>query len=109
MVLFGQKWLFSFKLIVFRQTGCFLSKCLCSCKLVVIGQKCCIRANVFVFGQSGCIWSKVVVDFGKFGFIPAKWRYLRKVVVLGKNGLYWGKSGCVRAKVVVFGLLGCIR
>ena len=62
-----------------------------------------------VFGQSGCIWAKVVVDFGKIGFIPAKWHCLGKVIVFGKNWLYWGKSGCIRAKMVVFGLIGCIR
>ena len=28
--------------------------------------------------------------------------YLVKVVVLGQNCLYSGKSGCIRAKIVVF-------
>ena len=32
-----------------------------------------------------------------------------KVVVLGQKCLYWGKSSCTGAKVVVFGKSGCIR
>ena len=39
--------------------------------------------KMVVFGQSSCIWAKVVL--------------------LGKNWLYSGKSGSNRAKVVLFG------
>ena len=44
-----------------------------------------------------------MVLFGK------KWFYSHKVVVFGISGslrekwMYWDKSGCIRAKVVVFG------
>ena len=48
---------------------------------------------MFVFGKCGCIRSKVVV-FGKSGSIP---------VLFGQKGLYLGKSGSIRAKVVAFG------
>ena len=50
------------------------------------------------------------------GFIPAKWLYSVKVVVLGQGGcirskrvvfgikvVVFGQSSCIRAKVVVFG------
>ena len=30
------------------------------------------------------------------------------MIVFGQNWLYSGKSGCIRAKVVVFGKRGCI-
>ena len=49
-----------------------------------------------VFGQNDCIRAKVVV-------LKQKWLYLGKEVVFGKKLLYSGKSGCIRAKVVVFG------
>ena len=39
VVVFGQNWLFSGKVIVFRQTGCFQSKCLYSGKVVVFDKK----------------------------------------------------------------------
>ena len=45
MVVFGQKLLYSGKVVVFRQTGCIWAN------VVVFGK-------VFVFGQSGCIRSK---------------------------------------------------
>ena len=50
-----------------------------------------------------------MVVIGKIGCIPAKWLYLGKVVVFGQKWLYSGKSGSNRAKVVVFGQIGCIR
>ena len=70
---------------------------------------------MIVFGKSGfnsckggCIWAKVVV-FGQNSCIRAKWLYSGqkwlysgKVVVFGQKWLYSGKSGCNRAKVVVF-------
>ena len=49
------------------------------------------------------MYSGKVVVFGQ------KWFYSLKVVVIGQNLLYLGKSGyiresgCIRAKVVVFG------
>ena len=36
-------------MVVFRQSGCILEKCLYS------GKSGCIQAKVIVFGQSGCI------------------------------------------------------
>ena len=104
----------------------------------------CIRAKKVVFGQGGCVrakwlYSHKVVAFGKSGCIWAYWLfsgkvffrrrllYLGKVVVIGQNRLYSGKSGpnrtkwlnsdkidifgqnsCNRATVVVFGQSGCI-
>ena len=55
MVLIGQKWLYSGKVVVIRTTDCVLAK-------------------VVLFGESGCIWAKMVV-------IGQKWLYLGKVVV----------------------------
>ena len=49
-----------------------------------------------LFGQSGCIWVKWSYS-GKSGCIRAK------VVVFGQKWLYSGKSSCILAKVVVFG------
>ena len=48
-----------------------------------------------VFRQSGCIRAKVVVN-DQTGCIREKWLYQA-------TWLYSGKSGCTRAKVVVFG------
>ena len=31
------------------------------------------------------------------------------MVLFGQTWLYSGKNGCIRAKVVVFGIGGCIR
>ena len=62
-----------------------------------------------------------MVVFGNIGFSPAKsffrarWLYLGKLVLIGKNRLYSGKSGLNRTKwlysdkVVVFGQSSCIR
>ena len=44
-----------------------------------------------------------VVVFWQSGCIRAK------VVIFGQKWLYSGKSGCIRAKVVVVGQSGCIR
>ena len=60
------------------------------------------------FWQNCCIWEKWS-NFGKSACIRAK------VVVFVQNWLYLGKSGCNPAKwlysgkVVVFGESGCIR
>ena len=69
------KWLYSCKVVVFRQSGCIRAKWLCSgkdscirAKVVVFGQNwlysekiCCIRDKKFVFLQKGSIWAKPVV------------------------------------------------
>ena len=44
-----------------------------------------------------------MVVFGQSGCIRAK------LVVFGLKWLYSGKSGCISAKVAVFGQSGCIR
>ena len=49
----------------------------------------------------------VVIE--KSGCIRAMWLYSSKVDVFGQKWLYSGKSGCVRAKVVVFVQSACIR
>ena len=81
MVVFGQKWLYSFKEVAFGQSGCIR-------KVVVFGQKWLYSDKVIVFGQIGCI--------------RAMGLHWGKVVVFGKKWFYSGKSGCVRGKVVVF-------
>ena len=52
---------------------------------------------------------------GNSGCIRAKWLYSSKNVAFGQKWLFFGKSGCIRAKrdsirakVVVFGQIGCI-
>ena len=77
MVLFGQKWLYSDK-----------SGCIC--------KGCCIRAKVAVVGQE---W----LFSGKRVFLRAK------VVLLGQKRFYSGKSGYIRTKEVVIQQSGCIR
>ena len=70
-----------------------------------------IKAKPVVIGQGGCnrakwLNSREVVFFGQ------KWLYsgilvvIRNVVVFRHEVLYSGKSGCIRAKVVVFGQYG---
>ena len=96
--------------------------------MVVIGQSGFIRANVVVFGQKWLCLGKCccirarrlslgkVVVFVQGGYIRASWLYSRKsgcnkakVVVFGQKRLYSGKSGCNRTKVVVSGQNGYIR
>ena len=109
MVVFGQKWLYSGKLVVFGQCVGIRAWWL------FWGKSGCIRANMVVLGQ---IW----LYSGKSGCIQKKWLYSGKFVVFGQSGcnrakwLYLGKSGFYRAKVVVFGIkvvvigqIGCIR
>ena len=83
MVVFGQKWLCSGKLIVF------------GIKWLYSGKRGCIR-------QSVCFGEKVAV-FGK------RWLFSSKVVVFGQKWLYSGKSGCIRAKLFYSGKIVCIR
>ena len=101
MVEFGQKWLYSGKVVVFERK-------------LLYSIRSCNR-------ESGCIWVKAVVFgqnwlySGKKDFIRGKWLYSgtvdvidKKVVVLGKVIVFlqkWlcsSKNGCVREKVGVF-------
>ena len=73
MVVFGQKLLYSGKVVVFGQSGCIRAI------VVVFGQKLlysgkigCIRAKKVVLGQSGLIRSKVVV-FQQICCMRARW------------------------------------
>ena len=77
MVVYGQKMLYSDKVVVFGQSGRIREKWSYSGKVVVIGQNGCIRVKVVVFGQSGFIRVQVVVIWQKC--------------------LYSGKSDCSRA------------
>ena len=65
-------------------------------------------ARWFYSDKSGSIWAKVI-EFGQSGCMLVK-------VVIGQNGCIRVKSGCIRAKQVVFlqkwlysGKRGCIR
>ena len=55
-----------------------------------------------VFGTSGCSWAKLLYS-RKSGCIRAK------KVLFGQKWFSSGKSGCIRAKVLLFGQSGCIR
>ena len=81
VVVFGQKWLYSGKIV------CIRAKCFCSGKMIVIEEGGCIWPSIVVafvallhlykvvlFGQSCCIKAKVV-GFGQ------TWLYSGKVVV----------------------------
>ena len=52
MVVFGQKWLYSGKDVVFGQSGCIQAK------VVVFGQKLFYSSKVLVFEQIGCNLAK---------------------------------------------------
>ena len=89
MVILGQKRLYSGKVVVFGQGGCF-------------------RGSWFYLSKSGCIPVNMVV-FGQGGCIREKWLYLGKdvcislkLVLFGQKWLYSGRSGCARE-------IGCIR
>ena len=121
MVVFGQRWLNSGMVVVFRPSwfysgkSCFIRETeftrqswLYSGKEVVFGQKCCIRANMVVYGQYCNIWTKVVVFdqsdcnrakavlYGKSGFIRPECLYSVKVVL-------FGQGVCIPSKVGVIG------
>ena len=49
MVVFGEKWLYSGKVVVFRQNGCF------GAKVVVFGQKLLYLGKVVVFDKKGIV------------------------------------------------------
>ena len=63
---FGQKWLYSWKVAVFGQSGC-------------------IRAKVVVFVKIGCIRAKVVVVRQKWLFSGKRGCILAKVVLFGSS------------------------
>ena len=91
--------------------------------MVVFGQSGCIWAKVVVFGQKLFYIWVLRMSSGENGCIPARWLYSGKncsiqaklvkfgqkwlysgiVVVFGQKWLYSGKSGCNRAKMVLFG------
>ena len=76
--------------------------------MCVFGQNGFISEKVVVFGQSGCIRANWLHS-GKVAIFGQKRLYSGKVVVFGQGGcprgrwLYLSKSGCTRAKVVVYG------
>ena len=74
MVVFGQKWLYFDKVVVFRQTNCVWVKWLYSGKSGCIHGKWLNLGKTYVFEQSGCIRSK--------------WLFSGKVVVFGQKQLY---------------------
>ena len=57
--LFGQKWLYSGKVVVFGQGGCILAKWLYSGKSVFNRAKCLYSSKWLYLGKNGCIWAKV--------------------------------------------------
>ena len=83
--------------------------------MVVLVEKWLYLDKLFLFEKNGCIRAKRVV-FGELSFVPAKWLYSgslvvfrqcgfirAKIIVFGRKWLYSGQSGCVPAKVLVFG------
>ena len=70
-------------MVVFEQKWLYSSK------------RCCIRKKVVVFGQSGLIRINWLIS-GKSGSLQGRRFYSGKMVV-------FGESGCIQAKVVVFG------
>ena len=70
MVVFGKKWLYSCRVVVFGKN------CLYS------GKSSCIRAKVVVFGQNGYYWEELVA-VGQISCLRAKL-------------FYRDKCGCIR-------------
>ena len=85
MVVFGQKWLYSGKTVVFGQNGCIRQKWLYSGSVVVFGQK------WLKSGKSGYFRAKVIV-------LVQKWLYSVKSCFIRETLLYSGKSGCIVEK-----------
>ena len=96
MILFGQKWLYSDKVIVFGQNGCIRAMGLHWGKVVVFGKKWLYSGIVVLFGKGGCNRAKVFV-------LGTIWFYSGKVVVFDQKWLYSGKNCCIQDKEVVFG------
>ena len=70
--------------------------------MVVFGQKWLYAEKSSYIRQKRLHLGNVVV-FGNQCFVRAV------VVVFEQSGCFFGKSGCILAKVVVFGQSGCIR
>ena len=83
MVVFGQQLLYSI------ESGCIPAK------VVVYGETWLYLGKRVCIEQSGYIWAKVVI-FGQ------ELLYSGEVVAFGQKLFYSGKSGCIRAKLVVF-------
>ena len=103
MVLFGQKWLHSGKVVVIARKWLLSGKVfLFGQKLLSSGNRAYIRANAVVFVQGGCIWAKWlcscrVVLFGQGGCSRAK------VVVLGQKWFFFFAKYLYSGKVGIFG------
>ena len=52
VVVFGEKWLYAGKVVVFRQNGCF------GAKVVVFGQKLLYLGKVVVFDKKGIVFEQ---------------------------------------------------
>ena len=80
--------------------------------MVLFGQGGSNPAMWFLFGRKW-LYSDKVVAVGQIGCIRqggcirANKLFSGKVVAFGKKWLYFAKSGCTRAKVVVFGQCEC--
>ena len=64
MVVFGQKWLYSGKVVVFGQSGRIREKRLYSGTVIVFGQSSCIQKRWMSLSKSGCNRKKVAL-FGQ--------------------------------------------
>ena len=70
--------------------------------MVVYVKKCCFGVKVVVFGPGGSIRAKWLYS-GKSGCVRAK------VVVFGQKWLFSGKNCFIRSKRLSLGKSGCIR
>ena len=82
-------------MVVFGQNYCIPANWLFLVKVVLFGKSGCIRAKMLYSNKSGCIRKKLLYS-GKSGIIRLKWLYS------GESG-FFPESGCICAKVVVFG------
>ena len=78
MVVFGQKWLYSIKVVVFGQSGCILSK------MVVFGKQWFYSGKWLYSGTGGCILANLLHS-GKSCCNREKGLCLGKVDVLGQK------------------------
>ena len=74
MVVFGQNWFYSGKLVVFGQNGCIRAK-----NWLLFGLK---LSKLVIFGQISCIRAKRLHS-GKMVLFGLKLLYLGKLVVFG--------------------------
>ena len=87
MVVFGEKWLYSGKVVLIGKNGCIPPKLLYSGRVVVFGQNVCFPGKRYYSGKSCCIWAKVVV-FGQSFCNRSKVVVLRqKLLTLWKENL----------------------